>query len=822
MMAGNFYTEQAKKHYVPKIGSIGMVIFTVLWVILSLFTFHCTGVEAAVPKPEEISGEYHYYAHRIYADSGRPKSGNQKIIFRGNTLYWYPDGGTSVRLSYNAQSGTARGFYRDKHKQTNTLNIRFHKESDGDLYASGTLTFTYYSSGKPHTDWYSVEAKKIRSIVAAPSGEKKTDKESGEKNQNAGNNKQNAGNKKQNVGQKNPNSQKEQKQKQVAESKKDAERNVVPGVGSDGAQDDGRDIDEEERDRNDLPPSDAGKTAAAVGTALAGAMAGAVGAVGGALGGAAGGAAGGAVGGALGGAAGGATGGTAGGAAGSAGGAYDGFGLDEGGNDLGSGEDYDESGEDQDEFGEGQDGSGEDYDESGEDYDESGEDQDESGEDQDESDEEQDEPDEDQDESDEEQDESDEDQGESDEDQNESDEEQDESDENQDESDKDDDESDEDREDAGDNPDNNGDADNTGEEQGGEVPGEVGEEPETRVYKDPATGAETLYVRDPETGEWYDPSTNSIMNPDDLERFNKQRMEDQKWTRDQMDKLRNRTTQTDRLLQDEQEKLKQELKQKYDEIDRQGAKDKAAIRSGTYGMSDEQRKEYLNKRQENYVTKQTAAHRTADNWDTAVKVAEGVETAADIGVDVLSKITAPVGGEAIADAYVMTKNVVKSTSEAVAEGKNVLIGIRKGLGDGAIDVAQNHAKGVGQVLANVGGEAIKGGVEAAWKGESITQGAFEGSLKGTVKLGIERVGDAISNKLNNSVKDSWQKAKDHAETITNSYSPHISRKSTDALHKMNLDKYTDYLKKAGKLENANTIGNAVIKNTLPDAFDDDD
>ena len=153
MITSNVYTKQAKKHYVPKIGSIGMVIFTVLWVILSLFTFHCTGVEAAVPKPEEISGEYHYYAHRIYADSGRPKSGNQKIIFRGNTLYWYPDGGTSVRLSYNAQSGTARGFYRDKHKQTNTLNIRFHKESDGDLYASGTLTFTYYSSGKPHTDW---------------------------------------------------------------------------------------------------------------------------------------------------------------------------------------------------------------------------------------------------------------------------------------------------------------------------------------------------------------------------------------------------------------------------------------------------------------------------------------------------------------------------------------------------------------------------------------------------------------------------------------------------------------------------------------------
>ena len=40
MITSNVYTKQAKKHYVPKIGSIGMVIFTVLWVILSLFAFH--------------------------------------------------------------------------------------------------------------------------------------------------------------------------------------------------------------------------------------------------------------------------------------------------------------------------------------------------------------------------------------------------------------------------------------------------------------------------------------------------------------------------------------------------------------------------------------------------------------------------------------------------------------------------------------------------------------------------------------------------------------------------------------------------------------
>ena len=133
------------------------------------------------------------------------------------------------------------------------------------------------------------------------------------------------------------------------------------------------DTDEEEHD--DLPESDAGKAALAVGTALAGAMAGAVGAIGGTLGGAAG--------------------GGAGGVAGSVGSGYDGYGPDEGGygpdeggygpdegdNDPGADNDYDESGEDYDESGEDYDESGEDQDESGEDYDESGEDQDESGED---------------------------------------------------------------------------------------------------------------------------------------------------------------------------------------------------------------------------------------------------------------------------------------------------------------------------------------------------------------------------------------------------------------------------------------------------------
>ena len=343
------------------------------------------------------------------------------------------------------------------------------------------------------------------------------------------------------------------------------------------------------------------------------------------------------------------------------------------------------------------------------------------------------------------------------------------------------------------------------------------EDDTTFVYKDPATGAETLYEKDPETGEWVNPITKGVLNMDDLDRFNRQRMSDREWMDRQMDNLRDRNTDLDRAWRNQDRKAMEKMRKDFADIDYQGAKDRLAVKTGTYGMSDAERDDFLKGRQKRLENKQDLAHQNANNWDRVVKVTEGVEKAADIGVDVLSKVTAPAGGKAIGDAYAMTKNVAKSTSEAIAEGKSVLGGIAKGLADGAIDVAQNNSGGVYQTIANVGGEAFKGGMDAAWKGESITQGAFAGSLKGAMKLGIERVGDKITKGIEDSARNGWNYAKDHADTIRQNYSPHISQKSAEALHKMNLEKYTNQLKKGSHQELANTIGNAVAKNTLPDA-----
>ena len=247
MITSNFYTKQAKKHYVPKIGTIGMVIFTLLWVVLSLFAFHCSGVEAAVPKPEEISGDYHYYHE---SDGGRSHgSGSAQLILQGNTLcvyFW----GEPIPLTYNAQAGTAHGSYTDKHGQYITVSLRANKGADGKVHVSGTHSITFSYEGKKRTWVYSINATKTRSIGVTPSGEKKTDKDSEKTKKDTG--------------------QKNQNQKQSTESREDAERKAVPGEGKDNTWDSNRDDDA--YDRDNLPDSDAGKAAWAGGTGLGGAM----------------------------------------------------------------------------------------------------------------------------------------------------------------------------------------------------------------------------------------------------------------------------------------------------------------------------------------------------------------------------------------------------------------------------------------------------------------------------------------------------------------------------------------------------------------------
>ena len=335
-------------------------------------------------------------------------------------------------------------------------------------------------------------------------------------------------------------------------------------------------------------------------------------------------------------------------------------------------------------------------------------------------------------------------------------------------------------------------------------------EPETVVYTDPATGAQSIYEKDPDTGQWVNPYTGGVLDPNDLNRFNNQRLSDRRWMDDEVKNLEDRNTAFDNdLKNDWQDMLDREA-----EIDRQGRKDQMAINTGTYGMTDDQRKAYLTNRQNGYETDMKNAHRTANNWDTVVQTAEVVQTAADIGVDTLAVVTAPVGGGLVADGYAVLKNIGGSAADAAATGRSIAGGIAQGITNAAVDVAQNHAGTKWQKLGSyVGGEGLKGGIEAGIKGESVVKGVFKGAGKGITKIGVEKVANGISKAAS---KTNFNNFKNHYNKINNVYSKGISQKSTNALRQMNYQKFAS--KETGNLWK-NGISQGVGKNLVTKVFD---
>jgi|GEM_PF-3668375 len=329
---------------------------------------------------------------------------------------------------------------------------------------------------------------------------------------------------------------------------------------------------------------------------------------------------------------------------------------------------------------------------------------------------------------------------------------------------------------------------------GGGAKGDAGtnpqypQEPESFVYTDPATGAQTLYERDPNTGEWVDPTTGAVTDMSKLNDYTRQRAADRKWMDGQMDNLRNRNTATDRAWNQQDAAMNAEMQKTFDEIDHQGAREKAAIRSGTYGMSESQRIESQKKRQSLLESEQNAAHRVEKIWDAGTKVLEVTEKAADIAVDGLSVITEPVGGKLVADVYSGVKNVGKSTMEAAAKGGSIIDGIGEGLTKGATDIIQNHAGGSwkAKVATFVGSETGKEVVVAAIKGEDTVKAAAKGFSNGLFKYAVSEIGDNISAGVG---QQNINAMKQHYKEINRVWNKNLSQKSVNKLTSMNFQKY---------------------------------
>lgn len=340
------------------------------------------------------------------------------------------------------------------------------------------------------------------------------------------------------------------------------------------------------------------------------------------------------------------------------------------------------------------------------------------------------------------------------------------------------------------------------------------QDPNSFVYTDPS-GVQTLYERDPNTGEWFNPSTGGIVDMNDLDRFNKQSMADKAWLHDQTNNMIEHKTDIDRAWQQQDQETAQKMQQTFDEIDRQGARDRVAIKSGTYGMSDAQRIESQKKWQSLLESQQNAAHRVSNIWDAGTKTLEVTEKIADIAVDGLSVITEPVGGKLVADVYSGVKNVGKSTMEAVAKGKSIMGGIGEGLAKGTADILQNHTGGSwkAKVGTFVGSETGKEVIVAAIKGEDTAQAAIKGVSNGLFKYAVSEIGDNISAGVG---QQNTNAMKQHYKEINRVWNKDLSQKSVNKLTSMNFQKYFG---KETTRELAQGFGQSVTKEIGATTYD---
>ncbi|MBQ5346338.1 MAG: hypothetical protein J6F33_14275, partial [Acidaminococcaceae bacterium] len=308
--------------------------------------------------------------------------------------------------------------------------------------------------------------------------------------------------------------------------------------------------------------------------------------------------------------------------------------------------------------------------------------------------------------------------------------------------------------------------------------------PKEYIYTDPS-GFQTLYVQDPETGQWTNYETGNPVDMDSLQEYDKQRLKDMEWSHNETQNLADRNSAFDNdLKQDYRNMLEEEAR-----LQQQTKKDMMAIKTGTYGMTDAERQVYLEERQAKLVADKEAADQKAKVMDTMVKTAEVVQKGADLGVSILSVVTAPVGGTLIADVYTGVKNVAGSTMEAAVDRKKSIVGgFFKGVANAGAEIVQNHAGGkwTAKLAKYAGSEALKEGFVAAIEGENVVKKTFKGVVQGTLKFGVDKIGNTISGgvgqqNLNLNKQKYWK--------IKNVWSKDLKPKTVNALQHMNFQRY---------------------------------
>lgn len=174
------------------------------------------------------------------------------------------------------------------------------------------------------------------------------------------------------------------------------------------------------------------------------------------------------------------------------------------------------------------------------------------------------------------------------------------------------------------------------------------------------------------------------------------------------------------------------------DLQREQYMEKLRQKYGTYEDDDLLRKR-MQENMDQAAEQAKKQARIAENYDTALKVAETTQLAADVGVSVLATVTGQVG---ISNAYTAAKNMADSLSDAVAKDKNLGIAVAQGALNTVADLTTNKLESAGwHVTGNAASAGFKKLLDNACNnkplGEGVVTSAAFGGLGGAVSKGAD-------------------------------------------------------------------------------------
>lgn len=262
------------------------------------------------------------------------------------------------------------------------------------------------------------------------------------------------------------------------------------------------------------------------------------------------------------------------------------------------------------------------------------------------------------------------------------------------------------------------------------------------MVRDPATGKETLYIKQ-EDGSYRNTVSDQNYTVGEIKNMVSHVEENSGYYSDISKKQQEAVAYQHEHASDFSEtsvKLAEQIRQQKEQDAKEDAINKIGYKHGVYNGDEDAIREMLEQEQAVAESLKETYHRRAANINTAVKVAEGVKTVADVAADVVGTVDKT---GIFKDVYSATTAAAGNAGEVMAGNMTAAEAVAKTAVEASTEIIKNRAQSTGaKFAANILGDSAQDVTSAMLEGKDlgeVTDAAIAGAGRGLVDSTVDHV-----------------------------------------------------------------------------------